>query len=51
MQLNTYVENKYQIAERKEKEYQPHKFLPTPKPEPMVQASSEKTVDKKIKPR
>ena len=51
MQLNTYVENKYQIAERKEKEYYPHRFLPTPKPEPVVQSSSEKTVDKKIKPR
>ena len=51
MQLNTYVENKYQIEDRKEKEKNGNKYLPTPKPEHSVQSSSEKTVDRKIKPR
>ena len=51
MQLNTYVENKYQIEDRKEKKKNGNKYLPTPKPEHSVQSSSEKTVDRKIKPR
>lgn len=49
MELNSYIENKYQISEKKDRQNNPHKYLPTPKVEHY--ASSEKRVDKKIKPR
>ena len=45
MELNSYIENKYQISEKKDRQNNPHKYLPTPKPE--TYASSEKGLTKK----